>query len=1543
MMSGSSEEDNSREEKGEPDNHASSQEPTLEKVAPRAESQRLNVLKEIISSEKTFQAYMLEVIERIHAIYLDVDKRTQANLDKFMEAYTLRNPFADMIEVIYKKPPLLAEMDPGKLYVVLKNNKATCYVLQNEIAKEISLASMDENVAKGINSALAESQPLDNKQAEAIWAHIPVEEQIVLHENTISSGMQSDDFKENFSACLAAVLQYDQLQAFCSKEIHGKNKASSIYALDGEKKPALSLSSLLIMAVQRYPRYSLLLRDAIKNTPSNSASYGQFIELADAIERQCSLMNSAMKAQSNVTHLLLARRAAGLIMQDIRVLQTAGVAVDPGKFVDAMYKMQESGDLGEARTNLRAYLLQLYSQVYVEHRKVGTAWGTNKDPQLKAMEKFISSVEKALENAGIEPLFLHAEVTPLTPPEKEKRAELTAERKGKARHIDAKGTNNREDAIFGSVSFPYEELNLAISDYLQRMETPLGSSDKDKLIAKIQNSYQPFMPSEQLDKTMLLVSELIAAVNASSRTNEDKIAQLKLKNELVTSISLLQSFEIHNRVVDLYERAKLIIDKLAALNASASDKETTPIIGQFANILKEVEKMGREGKRAWNTYVKQKGEHSANDLKYMSAFLIPVKQYIEDNETLSGSYARRVLADLSKNTELFKVKFSESKSESHDDAEIPQGSIGSRGSVSVSSAPLDVKSEMKPVPHDSSDLLAQRALKREIFGLMAAHLLEAKKKAIALGFDQYSIFEKLAERVNNINIPDQAMLDNIKRSEKNVNGFEEYLTKQNVRIRRGVVTADQLKQEEDEVVKLKKQIDEEKLEEGKSQLIQAIIAELEAGIKHGPVSVDRLKQEKDDMIQFSEYLDKEKLQLAKYKRIIPDELHFNDTASVWYADVIRAYTDAAIFQPEKNKLLLPTEKNKSLLPILRKFIVRFDSAVQKLSTEFTEGGAALALNGVIFKADSVPTKAMLDDIVFGRMLPANANQHNFPPLGRELINHVFDTVTFLVNHRPQGEYERTAFENALKVVMHMGIGAVNEWNRRANTDFYELTIKTRDDKGNMLTSLELVIAENKKLLNSFSALTALPGKEADRREEMVNLAIGCFKANTVSPDYPKDDRDAAIALLKNANQPPANDRRELRRRLQFAIYELHKTAYSQGRKRGLKSKATPYLAAEIGFVEKLDEMLLSKGQKPLIVQDAALYQKCTTLTSDDNIEKANLIWRQAESVFSNRFPEYIEALFDAVKKDFDKMVAEPNVRKALAEYESDFKKENLDKPYVKAVTNLVNTLKAIERMSKGNTKAKELWNKSVSGLKGQYGNFAPLLKVNTNEKIHDKAIEKLFGEIVETDIKNYQIQDQVSRLFGDTVQPFKDAMKDLQDLKRPDNATMATQYNNYKKNKVGAVYAARVLLVSTLMKVQDKGAHGVKVWNELVNGNAGSYMHGFAKIMQLEQQPVTEAMAKKRFEDFLTALKNIHDKKNPDQNAALSKFFEPGTVVRPHSPEEKKHAQLQPPVSKQGTQHSHSAFMFKSAPHTRVSSSPAAAVSDPEVLPGKPTSTFKNK
>jgi ACT domain-containing protein len=1346
--------------------------------AAQVKDDRLKVLQELVDTEDTFQRCMVEIDARIKIDSQGLDSTTKAELELFLSPHRhLANPFAGF-------------------------TRAQC-------------------------------------------AGLTQDEQIALYEDRILHALKSDVFQNNLKMFFSILPHNDRLKAFFNEAIHTKDKVS-LFTLDENRKAQLfiakgvlkdeerlTLADLLITPVQRFPRYVLLLNEIIRKTPMTSASLPRFSELATEMVDIGVRLNLEAGKESNVNRLLLARQSAGKITSAMRVLQNKGIELDRNLFENVLNNMHNGADLGDVRSSLKTYLTQLYSQVYVEHRTLGLLT-TSKDDVLKGLETFIFNVDNALTAAGMAPLFVPFEMPPKDEAEKHARAKVQAARK-------------REDIIFGSVSATYDKLNILGMQLVSAIDTKENSDVINNMEATFLSGYAAFIDSDKLREDVTSALNLLKVEKGKQLPDKDVINRLKgdVINVIKLSVGTLQSHEMTTIIAGLYEKEKSNIESMVAVidsNASVKDKdkEMSKIEDNFANIFKILQKMGPKAKTAWNIYVAAKGNVNIGERQYDAGLFIIPKENIESafhEINARKAFNKQIKAFQKKGASITPLSEAAAslaeKSESDDDeAELDesrkvsqsiagsgayrQSAMSARHSVVEEKNDSDSEPESAPMQHYSSDILSQHALKREIFGILAANLITAKAMAEKLSFDQFAILEKFADQINNKVIEDQRVM--------------------------------------------------------------AQISELENRIAQNEFSPERVE--------------KEKLKLVELKaRVIPDKMDAKKMAKVFADDFVRAYVDASMLQAEKSK--------DSILPILQEFVVNFDLSMQQLSKSFVQVDAGTSIEGIILTdKDKKPSTAKLDEMVLGHIIRADVKTaRDVSALGREMVNHLFDSVVAIINRRPQGESEHLAFVNTLKTVMQMGEGGMKVWNSRAAMDFYELSIDQIPDD---------------KLLKSFNHVSALANTEEKRRDDIVKLACNCFTEamKTVSQeDFPEAAREKARETLINANHAGITSREQLRHALQLAIYDIHKKAYAEGRERSWgRSVADAYLSADVAFIKNLDVALEEKGQLPLMLSASAYRSK--------DIENANLIWNQAPAVFGKGlFPAYIKTLFDSVKQNFDEMDRSLGQVVLLSDYTNDLKNDNDNNPFVKAQKNLVNTLKAIQRMCVSDATAKTLWNACVAEhvetvRDDKYGAFRSLLKIDSiHGEIEESDVKSQFKSALDHELNNRKAAEKVSSLFGATVEPFKAAMRDLLD---PD---MATQYSNYKKKKTGNVYDARLLFVKTLLEVQKTGEHGIQFWNELVNANAGRYMRGFVAILQLKK-PITEAMAKEHFESFLNVLKDIHDDKNDKRKeTALSAFFQPGKVIRPPSPERKEHSQSRQSVSKQGalSTHSRSPGMFQRA------------------------------
>jgi hypothetical protein len=603
----------------------------------------------------------------------------------------------------------------------------------------------------------------------------------------------------------------------------------------------------------------------------------------------------------------------------------------------------------------------------------------------------------------------------------------------------------------------------------------------------------------------------------------------------------------------------------------------------------------------------------------------------------------------------------------------------------------------------------------------------------------------------------------------------------------------------------------------------------------------------------------EELSPALASKVIADSVDASKMAKVFYADFIRAYIDAYMLQGKAKE---------SLLPILRELLVNFDTTMQVLGGEFVLNEKPISIDGILFRDNRKPSEANLDQMVLGSIVPPNATRDDFPRLGEEVINHLFDNVLGFVNARPQTEYEKAAFKNAIAAVMQMGRSAAQVWNARAVKEFYELTIVSLNPEDNAL-------------LNSFEAVSALKSTEADRRDAMITLAADCYRdavKGLTEEQYPSAERAADMKLLLRANRAGVENRNQLRHNLQLAIYEIHKKAYSEGRKRsGIKSVATPYLAAEVEFIKNFDKGLLERGQKPLIVEGARYYKA-------DPIENANLIWNQAEKAFGkHKFPLYIEELFEAVRANFQEM-QRGSRRESLLEFGG----KQPTGPFVKAEKSLVNTLKAIQRMcNEGDhqvtDKAKKLWNELVQRHQGEFGNFGSLLIVPEAKKISETATKDAFKSIVDLDLKQITTQNKIAAAFHVVLLKFDEMLNYANASHGAVTANLLDAYIKNEKDMSNPFYAARKQLELTLIDVQKQGPFAQEVWNKLSAAQSGRYGEEMGRQLMLEGK-VTEDSIKKSFLAMIGHLASIHKTaKGSDKQANIAAFFKKPVSPVAHS------------------------------------------------------------
>jgi hypothetical protein len=340
----------------------------------------LKALKETVDTERTFYRGIQEFIRRVDQIFPDLEAEDQRKLDAFLTPY---RAFQDLFANF----------------------------------------NVDENLSIG--------------------------EQTAAYEKKIKEILNAPIFVNNLEVFLKVVPTYTKFRKFLSderkinKQIADLEKNKSIDEMDSAiqnmsvssasvsgssvaKEGSMSLGTLHILPVQRWPRYQILLEALNKVMP------GEFSAEYTSVYNKGQELNRATSRESDVVKQLHARKAVGEISKRIRILLEKGVSTDPAIFEDFLVQLEWLRNVNPKedpiRQKLEYDLLQLYMKTYLIGRYKG-ALTTSKKDYLKALEKFIFNLNHQLSEIGVKPLLVD-----------------------KAEDLDVKGKDNREEVIFARVA-----------------------------------------------------------------------------------------------------------------------------------------------------------------------------------------------------------------------------------------------------------------------------------------------------------------------------------------------------------------------------------------------------------------------------------------------------------------------------------------------------------------------------------------------------------------------------------------------------------------------------------------------------------------------------------------------------------------------------------------------------------------------------------------------------------------------------------------------------------------------------------------------------------------------------------------------------------------------------------------------------------------------------------------------------------------------------------------------------------------------------------
>lgn len=464
-----------------------------------------------------------------------------------------------------------------------------------------------------------------------------------------------------------------------------------------------------------------------------------------------------------------------------------------------------------------------------------------------------------------------------------------------------------------------------------------------------------------------------------------------------------------------------------------------------------------------------------------------------------------------------------------------------------------------------------------------------------------------------------------------------------------------------------------------------------------------------------------------------------------YKPTMEAFVDAFCVCHYENK-------DTDLLKIMRDFIKSTDSKLHEIG-----------LNGVVFNRETNKTfdfdhqkDAVFDELVLNSLQNADmkmlqseeglekANQDG-NELRNMLIRKLFDKIKDNLRKRLHSPEDEHVFKRTLTAITAMGPLAVDEWNKIANNEFFELLInRVKDEKG--VDNKKLNKAEEDKLKESYDNLLKLEVEEKDRKIALVKLIAESYGDAFVktTQEYKKDKRELPefvkiscdranhkIQMLMKIAVDPAINRAQLRNECQSVMVDILADAYRGGRKKaGILWKgvsvADSYLSAVLSSIRKTEQTLQMRGQKTLVVSKAEDFK-------GDDISDAELLFNRVALIRgTSGLGEHIKTLYEDLKKSLIDMMPLLDSPAELKKFDD---KKNKEGAIYLVRKKLVNTLKIIERLDPENlNQVKKLWNDQVipDVNNPQLQSFGSLLLIdehNTKDgKIKESKIKDCFDE-----------------------------------------------------------------------------------------------------------------------------------------------------------------------------------------------------------------------
>jgi hypothetical protein len=284
-------------------------------------------------------------------------------------------------------------------------------------------------------------------------------------------------------------------------------------------------------------------------------------------------------------------------------------------------------------------------------------------------------------------------------------------------------------------------------------------------------------------------------------------------------------------------------------------------------------------------------------------------------------------------------------------------------------------------------------------------------------------------------------------------------------------------------------------------------------------------------------------------------------ANVLYAPVMNTLTEAFLLHANPNDL---ADSMLNYIKIIDK----------KLNTE--------GVPGIIFS--KAGTGKLSYEKVFATLEKAT------PEVVSEVVTKMFDNLQAqLSTSNKANPAQATAYQNAFIAINAMGPQAIAQWNKNAAEKYYDLSMPNPV---------------------AYAKLVGAAKTEAERTQIVLDAV------KTASSNYPE------LAKLMN-NLPQANNSKELRQNILFAVLQSYQDSYLDGRfKQNFATAKTTELTRAEGTIEAIEKALADKGQRGLFGEN---------LDAKGAFEKEQVIMPAIAELREDQAKKLIENLYNRAK------------------------------------------------------------------------------------------------------------------------------------------------------------------------------------------------------------------------------------------------------------------------------------------------------------------------